>query len=218
MLELSLTPFDANFGAIRDRVSPIVTELTAGCAYEKKTEVREVRLSMDYVTTTVTHDFILDALGNHKCQSASVDVLKQEGVRSIKLVESDERYSANYAVQFGKSGTSDMEYVKKQLLKSPSLSALVAEMKVPGTNEMTIGDGDSFAITKTSGKATLSETFEFTFRKGWGDCPAGCISSHTWKVEVKPVISGPVSAETIGFEVRVLEETGDALPTDGDIQ
>lgn len=46
-------------------------------------------------------------------------------------------------------------------------------------------------------------TWGITFRVGWGDCPAGCISEHTW-------------AYTIGVDeaVTFTGETGPALPPD----
>ncbi len=51
------------------------------------------------------------------------------------------------------------------------------------------------------------EGWEVVIRIGWGDCPAGCISEHTWTYAVSP--SG---------EVTLDEESGAPLPTDGGLR
>jgi hypothetical protein len=46
--------------------------------------------------------------------------------------------------------------------------------------------------------------YEVIFRVGWGDCPAGCISEHTWTYHVA----------TDGA-VELIDEGGDPVPPDG---
>ncbi|MCA2005244.1 MAG: hypothetical protein LDL01_05540 [Ignavibacterium sp.] len=41
----------------------------------------------------------------------------------------------------------------------------------------------------------------FTFKLGWGDCPAGCMHSHYWEIAV-----------TVGEKVKFIKEYGDPLP------
>lgn len=43
--------------------------------------------------------------------------------------------------------------------------------------------------------------FRLTFTNGWGDCPAGCISKHSWTFEV-----------TALGDVKLTGEAGDPLP------
>ena len=60
-----------------------------------------------------------------------------------------------------------------------------------------IGQGSWYeAIAVTGG-------FQVVVRIGWGDCPSGCIDEHRWTFGVS----------TSG-EVRLLDETGDAVPGD----
>ena len=51
------------------------------------------------------------------------------------------------------------------------------------------------------------EGWEVVIRIGWGDCPAGCISEHTWTYAVSPT-----------GEVTLEEESGAPLPTDGGLR
>ena len=59
------------------------------------------------------------------------------------------------------------------------------------------------------GQAAWSEVtetddgWEVVIRIGWGDCPAGCISEHTWTYAVSPT-----------GEVNLVDEAGAPLPTD----
>jgi len=48
--------------------------------------------------------------------------------------------------------------------------------------------------------------FRITITKGWGDCPAGCISKHRWIFEV-----------TAAGAIALVDQSGDA-PPEGPIQ
>lgn len=58
-----------------------------------------------------------------------------------------------------------------------------------------IGDGDQILRTVEGDKRV------YAFSVGWGDCPAGCISRHTWTATVTP-------------DGISIEESGAALPGD----
>ena len=55
-----------------------------------------------------------------------------------------------------------------------------------------IGDGDDIIA---------DEVGRYTFRRAWGDCPAGCIKEHVWIYTVQ------------GAEVQLELEYGDDLQT-----
>jgi hypothetical protein len=62
---------------------------------------------------------------------------------------------------------------------------------------------DSIGLTKWWTGATLpSGGFEIDVTIGWGDCPAGCISHHTWTFEV--ATDGTITPKG---------ESGDPAPT-----
>lgn len=63
-----------------------------------------------------------------------------------------------------------------------------------------IGQGSWYEV-RMSGQG-----YTVTVRIGWGDCPAGCISGHSWTYSV-----GPDRA------VRLVQESGDALPEGGSV-
>lgn len=52
-----------------------------------------------------------------------------------------------------------------------------------------------------------SEGWKVVIRIGWGDCPAGCISEHTWTYAVSPT-----------GDVTLAEESGAPLPTDSGVR
>ena len=58
-----------------------------------------------------------------------------------------------------------------------------------------IGQGSWYEVRE------IGPGYEVTVRIGWGDCPAGCISGHSWVYSV-----GPDRA------VRLVRESGDELP------
>jgi hypothetical protein len=51
------------------------------------------------------------------------------------------------------------------------------------------------------------EGWEVVIRIGWGDCPAGCISEHTWTYAVSPT-----------GDVTLVGESGTPLPTDSGVR
>lgn len=53
------------------------------------------------------------------------------------------------------------------------------------------GDGNDISSTAAG---------EYTFRKGWGDCPAGCTYEHFWEFSV------------VGGQVTLIDERGTPLP------
>ena len=55
----------------------------------------------------------------------------------------------------------------------------------------TIGDGDDI---------TLHELGWYTFKHGWGDCPAGCLYSHYWEIRIE------------GGTAIIVQEWGDDMP------
>ena len=67
-----------------------------------------------------------------------------------------------------------------------------------------IGQGSWYEVRRLA--APSGPAYEVTVRIGWGDCPAGCISSHTWIYNVEP-----------DGEVRLVRQFGDELPTGGPI-
>jgi hypothetical protein len=58
-----------------------------------------------------------------------------------------------------------------------------------------IGQGSWYEVRK------IGPGYEVTVRIGWGDCPAGCISDHSWVYYVGP-----------DRGVRLVRESGDELP------
>lgn len=62
-----------------------------------------------------------------------------------------------------------------------------------------IGQSSWFEVTPASGVGA----FVVSVRVGWGDCPAGCISEHTWRYAVGP-----------DGMVQLQEESGEPVPPD----
>ena len=58
-----------------------------------------------------------------------------------------------------------------------------------------IGQGSWYEVRR------IGPAYEVTVRIGWGDCPAGCISGHSWVYSVGP-----------DRGVRLVRESGDELP------
>jgi hypothetical protein len=58
-----------------------------------------------------------------------------------------------------------------------------------------IGQGSWYEVR------SIGPGYEVTVRIGWGDCPAGCISGHSWVYSVDP-----------DQGVRLVRESGDELP------
>ena len=64
-------------------------------------------------------------------------------------------------------------------------------------------DPDLIGQAAWSEVTETDEGWEVVIRIGWGDCPAGCISEHTWTYAVSPT-----------GEVTLADESGAPLPTD----
>ncbi len=64
-------------------------------------------------------------------------------------------------------------------------------------------DPDLLGQAAWSEVTETEEGWEVVIRIGWGDCPAGCISEHTWTYTVSPM-----------GEVTLADESGAPLPTD----
>lgn len=62
-----------------------------------------------------------------------------------------------------------------------------------------IGQSSWYEVTPASGVGA----FLVSVRVGWGDCPAGCISEHTWRYAVGP-----------DGMVQLQEESGEPVPPD----
>ena len=60
-----------------------------------------------------------------------------------------------------------------------------------------IGQASWYEVVPASGVGA----FVVRVRVGWGDCPAGCLSEHTWQFAVAP-----------DGIVTLLEERGDPVP------
>jgi len=58
-----------------------------------------------------------------------------------------------------------------------------------------VGDGDRVVREVKS-----REIVHYTFSKGWGDCPSGCIHRHFWEIQVEDK------------KVTLIKEHGDPLP------
>ena len=62
-----------------------------------------------------------------------------------------------------------------------------------------IGQSSWYTIAPASGVGA----FIVSIRVGWGDCPAGCMSEHTWTYAIGP-----------RGEVTILSESGEPVPPD----
>lgn len=85
-------------------------------------------------------------------------------------------------------------------LEDAAARAIATDPRFIGATQIQPG---SIGLTKWwTGVALASGTFQLDVTIGWGDCPAGCISHHTWTFEV--AADGTVTRKG---------ESGDPAPT-----
>jgi hypothetical protein len=99
-------------------------------------------------------------------------------------------------------------------MPSPTASSISAEEAVAAVlaqDPMFTGiesrDPDLIGQASWSEASATDDGWEVVIRIGWGDCPAGCISEHTWTYAVSPT-----------GDVTLAEESGAPLPTDSGLR
>jgi hypothetical protein len=102
-------------------------------------------------------------------QAALDDLLTQYKVKSIQFL-SDLNGAQVFVLRFD-----DPLNTKALLAPLTAASPSIVGADANGA----IGDGDQITRTTADGGKRV-----YAFSVGWGDCPAGCISRHTWTVTV----------------------------------
>jgi hypothetical protein len=94
---------------------------------------------------------------------------------------------------------------------SSSISSAEAVAAVLAQDPMFTGiesrDPDLIGQASWSEASETDDGWEIVIRIGWGDCPAGCISEHTWTYAVSPT-----------GDVTLVDESGAPLPADSGLR
>ncbi len=152
--------FDADLKTIREKV-PAIVDIRARVNSRPKELMVQVDSSTPWLATWKSGDL---STGD----SAVDAVLKKYDAQSVALLAdySSTSGGAAFIITFG------------QTLSIPLMKDEVKETSahfVASEENQTIGDGDNII-------AEPSDTKKYTFSRGWGDCPAGCINRHSWEV------------------------------------
>jgi hypothetical protein len=72
-----------------------------------------------------------------------------------------------------------------------------------------VGGGDEIRVVESEDNAGFAG-ITLLYSHGWGDCPAGCLQRHWWKVRIKA--RGVLPGGAWELVVDAVEESGDVLP------
>lgn len=162
--------FDADLRKIRSQV-PAVNDVRARLEYDPRTLIVSVDASTPWRAAwnggaVLTGDTAVDAL------------LRQYNAVSVKPLVTGVGGETFYTITFDQP----LNIVNlKDAIKAASTHFVTAE-----TNGI-VGGGDNIVF------ATVGDGKKYTFSRGSGDCPAGCINNHFWDVTIAK--NGTVSVQ-----------------------
>ena len=99
-----------------------------------------------------------------------------------------------------------LKAIEKDPQYKQGLRGIEMDVNVPSQR---FGEPSSNVMIESKAKvADFGSAFQLRFTLGWGDCPAGCISHHSWLVQFTPLTG-------LGtFDVRLVDEEGAPLGDD----
>lgn len=200
----------------------LANQLSNDCPFQRETHLLERDSGVGSLSSlkSVKTVYSLEAPDKRSARNCSqaelIEKLNTIGINEV-VISVKEPYSSakEYRVILRNKWNlrRDMNYVKAELLKVPQVVGLVSKL-APMSNAPHQGKANSIQLSRTSGSATFTEEFEFTYRLGWGDCPSGCSRNHQWVILLKP--KGQDVDETYLFDVTVKSDTGDPVPPPGE--
>lgn len=172
-------------------VGAAVTALSMGCGWEAESTYREQDLGFTNYSINgrkaVTYRLTPKA-GKKACSSPLISDLNAIGIDVLKVEtrsDSDRRNAETTVISIGTSRNlyRDMRYVRTQMLAIPGIDKTAMAQFDVAPEPRFVGQSDRVTIEKTSGKASMSDSFVLVYNQGEGDCLAGCI--HKWTTRVK---------------------------------
>ena len=154
---------DLDMAKIREHY-PQVSEIHALPDYDLNTLIFGVKTSSPWI-----NNWRSGVIGTG--EAALDDLIHQYDPASIKDKLFESEGHAWFVLQFG--GPLNMTRLSSLFQgKSPNVALAEANGYIV--------DGNQILLTKAGDNKV------YTFSKGWGDCPAGCIHRHSWEFTLKP--------------------------------
>lgn len=141
---------------------------------------------------------------------ADVDVpssawLTSHGIRLIRLIEDHDNVDLYFC-----GDLCDPFPLLNKLRREPDYKKVLqgSEMEVDMPSSRMGDPGSAIRFESKRDDPKLTSPFQLRFTIGWGDCPAGCISHHSWIVECVQARNtyGPER-----FDVKLIKEEGAPL-------
>lgn len=102
----------------------------------------------------------------------------------------------------------DLRYEATKIMALPGYEEIFGAARLRPFEPEMVGDGDQIRVVESADDSGF-EGITLLFSHGWGDCPAGCIYRHYWKVAIKSQTAPHGAARS--FTVTAVEETGSVL-------
>lgn len=148
--------------------------------------------------------------GTSRKADADVNWLCAAGIQSvcIESLESNSRAKTG-RILLNFEQPVDLRYEATKIMALPGYEKIFGTAQLrPFTPEL-MGDGDEIRVVESEDCAGFSG-LTLLYSHGWGDCPAGCINRHWWKVKIKS--RGARPGGEWDLVVDTVEESGDVLP------
>ena len=131
--------------------------------------------------------------------------LCSSGVGEVLLIENSYkgRNRARFYLLFRQ--VVDLQFKSKLFMADPFYDDLFGDHVLKPFSGDLFGDGNSVEIVDALGYEGFDGVV-IEFKIGWGDCPAGCIYSHYWKVFIR--VEGESDGQDWRFVIADVEEGG----------